>query len=312
MAGTATISIEIELGWGAARYGTIEKISPGRRAETAHLEALLEHCEEHDVPVSFDVVGHLLLERCDGHVGSPHGDGWWDCDPRSSLDEDPLFYAPDLVERIRRSPVDHEICTHTFSHVECDAVTDDVLEWEFDAVREVHRQEGYPEPRSIVSPRHRPIPTRVLRDHGIVTQRITGDDDTTTLSKPALFFNLLRDTLPVRSPETVDGVTNTYSKHYPTLTTPILPQGQYDPHPVFQRVPTRWRRRWHRRLLERPLERAIQRESYTHYWCHLYDLSNGAQFPQIASFLERLGTDREVTVRTMAELGGGPAETDQS
>ncbi len=117
MTGIVTISIEIELGWGYHDIGDYRKLSDGRVAETKALSRLLSLCEELHIPITFDVVGHLLLEKCGGNHDGPHPEGWFSADPGTDVSEDPLFYAPDLIQDIVDTDVDHEIGSHTFSHI---------------------------------------------------------------------------------------------------------------------------------------------------------------------------------------------------
>lgn len=301
MAGTVTISIEIELGWGVVKYGALDKLSPNREQETRYLHRLLDACDTHNVPISFDIVGHLLLDSCDGHPDSPHDSGWWDDDPESSIDEAPEFYAPDIADAIREADVDHELSTHTFSHIEGDRVSDDVVNWELSKVTEAHRQAGHPTPSSIVTPRHRHISPDLLTEHDLTIQR-TVPPNAPELSKAELLLDIVRDSHPVRPPETIDGVTRTYSKSFGTLTTPMLARGQSSPHRLFDATPLSLRQWHHSRLLTKSLQRTVAQDSYAHYWCHLYDLANSEQFPQIEAFIEALGNTEEADVLTMAEL----------
>jgi hypothetical protein len=61
MTGTITLSLEIELGWGLAQFNKLDTLSDDRRQETDHLRRLLTLCDELSVPITFDIVGHLLL-----------------------------------------------------------------------------------------------------------------------------------------------------------------------------------------------------------------------------------------------------------
>jgi hypothetical protein len=93
---------------------------------------LIELFDQYNIPVTWATVGHLLLKECsdDSHDWMQRipyfnnrcwkyvqGD-WFDHDPHSSLEKDPEWYAPDLVESILGSVTEHEIATHTFSHID--------------------------------------------------------------------------------------------------------------------------------------------------------------------------------------------------
>lgn len=307
MTGTVTISIELELGWGVANYGKLDKISDGRAAETRYLSRLLQRCEDHDVPITFDVVGHLFHERCTGNHGGPHEDGWWDVDPGTSVDEDPLFYAPDLIDDIRSTWTDHEICTHTYSHVECDEVDPAVVEWELDRARQIHERYGLSTSESIVPPRHGTPPSHVLADGGIRVKRAPhyrAPGERRPSSGLGKLYEILFETHPAVEPRETDGVVETYSPEYTTFAAPYLQTGTYEPHPVYRPIPLPLRRRLHAWNLRRGVEAAADGGS-VHYWCHLYDLANDQQWPQIDSFLAYLADRRDhgdVEIRTMREL----------
>lgn len=131
MAGVVTLSVEVELAWGQHDKGSeaFESVlSEGRTSETAALRRLLSTCDDLDIPISFDVVGHLFHDSCSGIHQSPHDSGWFDADPGTDLDTDPLFYAPDLIRSIDDATTDHGICTHTYSHALCDEISTATLE----------------------------------------------------------------------------------------------------------------------------------------------------------------------------------------
>lgn len=103
--------MEVELGWGVHDLGTYDHLSPDARVERAYLRRLLARCEETNIPILFNVVGHLLLDGCDGNHAGPYPSNWFDADPGTNLETDGLFYAPDIVDQIAASPVAHELCS---------------------------------------------------------------------------------------------------------------------------------------------------------------------------------------------------------
>lgn len=195
MLGTVTISLEIELAWGVIRSHpekVDERFSADRRRETETLDRLLTLCDDLDIPVNFDVVGHLLLDSCSGRHDGPH-------------------------------------------------------------------------------------PAQV-------------------------FFR----TPTVEEPTLVDGLVETYTSWHTSLSAPHLPKGQAPPHPLYRSILRSIRRRHHQRFLARGLREAAARESSVHYWSHLFDISNDAQWPAVRSFLDLLATARNrgrVQIETMDTLG---------
>lgn len=117
MPGSAIFSVEVELGWGyhdLQRPNKYAALSENREAKTEPLERLLGLCHRLNIPITFDVVGHLLLDDCPGTHGGEYPADWFGADLGTDVESDPLLYAPDLVKMIEAAEVDHEICTHTF------------------------------------------------------------------------------------------------------------------------------------------------------------------------------------------------------
>lgn len=295
--GTVTISIDFELAWGMAdRIETAyDIISHRRRAETAYLGRLLDICDRLEIPLTFATVGHLFLDSCDGvHAKLPRTDGLR-VDPGTDSECDPLFYAPDLIESIRRAEVPHEIGTHTFSHVICDSVPSSVVDQELKAVADIHERNGLKPPRSLVAPRNRLPDYDVLRENGIEIVRVPQPlpADTEVGKYGARLRTWITNPSPVIGRSTViDGVSETYATPYPSLTAVHLPNGRANPLVPFRIVPRTVRQRAHESYLRRALETAIERETNLHLWTHLYNLSNPSQWEPIRSFLHALADYR--------------------
>jgi hypothetical protein len=312
MSATVTISIEIELAWGHHDVvgGVHPTLSEGRTAETTALERLLDRCDRHDLPLSFDVVGHLLHEDCSGSHEGPHDADWFAADPGTNSRQDPHFYAPDLVAAVRDRPTEHEICTHSYSHVLCDEVPAGVVDWELARSGEVHEGFGLDSPKSFVPPRHQSPPRKPLADNGIEIVRTPFPEysvpDGSRLSRIAW---LLRRSHPLGGRRRDDGLIETYCTPHPSLTAEYLPVGKLSPHPVFRAIPSRLRRRWHAAYLADALDRAIAADADLHLWTHLYNLVDEHQWAVVEEFLDRLAASREAgdaTVRTMAALADEP------
>lgn len=298
--------MEIELGWGyhdidsSDRY---RKLSKHREEETEALYRFLELLDEYNIPVSFDVVGHLFLDTCPGHHRGNYPEGWFWEDPGTNLEQDPLFYAPDLLNAISEAETDHEICTHTFSHVLCDEINEETLRDELELVQRLHREAYDKETVSLVTPRHRDVSRSVLKDCGIDILRVPTDDlPEGRLSR--LYWYLFGDH-PVEDLKVEQGITETYTSPAMSLTAYHLPTGQTQPHPVFRAIPKWFRRKLHERYLMRGLDRACEQDSNIHLWTHLHDIANESQWPAITSFLEELDekiSDREARSATMKDL----------
>ncbi|ELY67143.1 polysaccharide deacetylase family protein [Natrinema versiforme] len=114
--GSVVISLDAELGWGFHDLAEppSDRVDAGRRGWSVMVELL----EEFDVPATWAVVGHLMLDSCDGsHTDHPAPDGWFEHERTDWADREELRFGPDLVSDVLESDVDHEFASHSFSHV---------------------------------------------------------------------------------------------------------------------------------------------------------------------------------------------------
>jgi len=74
---------------------------------------LIGMLEKNKIRYTWGVVSHLFLENCNGHNDYPDM-GWLARDPGTGMDKDPLWYAPDLMNRLLKN--NFEIGCHSFSH----------------------------------------------------------------------------------------------------------------------------------------------------------------------------------------------------
>ena len=124
-------SLDLELGVGLEHSRHNRNINPeiGRKA----VLKILELAKKYQIPLTFGVVGHLFLKECQGQhffVPSPswyQGD-WYKKDPKTNFGENKIWYAPDLIEKIKKEG--HEIACHSFSHISFCEATREVAEAE--------------------------------------------------------------------------------------------------------------------------------------------------------------------------------------
>jgi len=308
MVGTVTISIELELGWGSHDLQEYDHLSADGRAEFDALSAFLKTLDNYRIPITFDIVGHLLHEGCTGQHGGPYPDEWWKEDPGTDQETDPLFYAPAFVDAIREASMEHEIGTHTYSHVLCNQTSDAVLNHELSVVEDLHSRTGLEQPRSLVTPRNQPPNPEILTDHGIETLRVVSNelpDWMNQMGKIGTFVWHLFGYHPIADLEVSDGLVKTPCTPTPSLTTPTLPAGQLPPHPAFQTIPRLVRRKLHRRHLRSTIDRVEATNGHVHLWTHVYNMTNRDQLSVVRSGLEYLADRRDaggVQVLRMCEL----------
>ncbi|WP_224448525.1 polysaccharide deacetylase family protein [Haloprofundus salilacus] len=303
MVGTITISIEIELAWGVHDLGEYDHLSEGCQQERVYLRKLLDKCDELDIAISFDIVGHLLLDSCDGHECSSYPSQWFTEDPATDHVTNPEFYAPDIADEILSRPTDHELCTHTFSHALSNQMDAALISEELARSQRLHERVVGEPTVSLVPPRHHLPPETALKANSIeIVRQAVQTRGPTPLHR---YKELLLGQSFTRKPRLVDGIVETYCTYYPSLTAPALPAGQRETHALFKWQPLRLRQRLHERRLKATVESVGADDSYLHLWCHLYDLSNEHQWRPLAAFLEALAKYRDdgsVSVETMEQL----------
>ncbi len=152
--GSVVLSVDAELGWG---FHDLEN-PPRARVESGRngWRTLLELFETYEIPATWAVVGHLMLEGCDGrHDDYPAPSGWFERERTDWADRPDLRFGRDLVEALLASPVDHEFASHSFSHVLFGAewTSRDLASAEYTRALEIAADWGL-EPTSFVYPRN--------------------------------------------------------------------------------------------------------------------------------------------------------------
>jgi peptidoglycan/xylan/chitin deacetylase (PgdA/CDA1 family) len=185
--GVFMLSLDFELIWGTLDlFGTegFEKACEIERSVV--IRRLVDLLAEFEIPATWCVLGHLLLDHCAPRDGRMHpeivrpthawapGD-WFARDPGGTETTAPLFLGRSLVEMVRSCRVPQEIACHSFSHVifgdpGCSAAT---AESEVKACVEAARALGV-RLRSFAFPRNRVGHLDVLRAHGFEVYRGPG------------------------------------------------------------------------------------------------------------------------------------------
>ncbi|MDB9253337.1 polysaccharide deacetylase family protein [Halorubrum ezzemoulense] len=287
MSGSVIFSVEIELGWGyhdLQRPNRYAALSENRGVETEALKRLLALCDRFDIPITFDVVGHLFLSNCSGAHETQYPTGWFDADPGTDVESNPLFYAPDLIEMIEAAEVDHEICTHTFSHALGEKFSPGQLDTDIKQAQRLHRDKFGKSAESIVPPRHQRMDHEVLKQNGIrVIRQTTGEMPE---SKSALLWWYFSRNHPVLEPVTSGEIVTTYTSVAQSLTAPYVAQGQRPVHQVLRSIPLRVRKYIHQLYIENALARAATESKQAHFWTHLHDMANEAQLDIVEQAIE--------------------------
>src|SRR3954469_6077707 len=158
MPGALCISIDVELEWGIWDRPSADYHERCARHEAMIVRRLVELFEAHQISATWAIVGRLL-ERDDGAASSTvHGDRIW--------------YAPEVIEQIRRARVPQDIGSHSYGHVYFGETPRDALRRDLAAARRVHDAHGLPF-TSFVFPRNQVAHLDLLREAGVGVFRST-------------------------------------------------------------------------------------------------------------------------------------------
>lgn len=158
MAGALCLSIDVELAWGIWDRPQAAYHDRCARYEAVIVRRLVELFETYQVSATWAIVGRLL-ERDDGAARSTaHGDRIW--------------YAPGVIEAIRRARVPQDIGSHSYGHVYFGEAPRDALRRDLAAARRVHDAHGLPF-TSFVFPRNQVAHLDLLREAGVGVFRST-------------------------------------------------------------------------------------------------------------------------------------------
>lgn len=208
--GTVVVSVDAELGWGF--HDQDHPPTDRLRGARDGWRTLLALCDEYGIEATWAVVGHLLLEDCQGrHVEHPAPDGWFAHERGDDALAPELRYAPDLIDAIQDAAVDHEIGLHTFSHVEFGdpTTTRRLARAEVAVSLELARDAGI-EMESFVFPRNNVGHREALAAYGIDCYRGVAPHGDGLTSWNSRVGKLLRATVLRRPPPLVDPTIDSY------------------------------------------------------------------------------------------------------
>ena len=278
--GGVVISADFELGW-AFRYSKTNP-NPEKMAKQTrdNFSFLLKTIDEYNIPITWATVGHLFLEKCskgdhdwmrriphfDDHWKFTSGD-WYDHDPYSNYKKSPYWYAPDLIEKILKSKVNHEIGCHTFSHIDFSDKNcpPDVAEDEIKACIEAAKPFGI-EFKSIVFPGGTYGNIEILKKYGFKVYRRN-----------------LREKLsyPYKDNE---GMIVTHSTQMIGISNPSWNADYY----IFR--------------YKKMIDKAIKTGTICHLWFHPSDISLRKILPEILLYAKKLNDKNRLWIGKMEEL----------
>lgn len=168
--GVLVISHEIELAWGVHPIRAYNRLSKDGKREREALKRLLSIYRNYNMSVTWAIVGHLFLDRCSGDHPISYTSNWFEDDPGTCLKDAPLWYGRDIVEEILSDPQNHEIASHSFSHVPFNHCSREVAEFEIGRCREIAKEFNI-KLKSFIFPYNAPGHLDLLPKYGFETFR---------------------------------------------------------------------------------------------------------------------------------------------
>ncbi|WP_255171270.1 polysaccharide deacetylase family protein [Natrononativus amylolyticus] len=296
MTATFVVSIEVELGWGTHDLNDFSHLSADGSVEREFLDLFLQIADRHSVAVTFNVVGKLF-DKCDTNNDRHlYPSGWFS----SETGQKGLFYGPDLINAIDNTDVNHEVCTHTYSHILFEDMSRNVAQADLREAQRTHYERYRSKTKSLVPPRHQEPEMETLKENNIEIIRLGRPLQSST--RPGLFWELFVGLPFAHTPRTVDDVVETYVSRFPSLTVPLLPRGRSSPPSVFKLIPTEFRGRTYRYGIKRALDQASKNNQVVHLWCHVYNFSSKQQIKHIDKLFSMVSSRDDVQTKTMAQL----------
>ena len=124
--GVFTLSLDFELIWGTLDRGPETFRQACERERSVVVDRLLALLAEFEISATWCTLGHLFLDSCAPWDGRKHPEivppthegiaDWFEHDPCSTEQSDPIFYGKSLLDRVLACPVRQEVGCHSFSH----------------------------------------------------------------------------------------------------------------------------------------------------------------------------------------------------
>lgn len=279
--GVVTISIDLELAWGNWDNLTNSQAANVDEKERPIVERLVRLFDRYHVPVTWAFVAALLDPK--SARGRPGGEHLW--------------YAPDVIDRVRSAKVAHDLGSHGGRHIYLDSVSEAEADDDIGFAKSIHDKNGVGW-GSFVYPRNLVGRKELVARHGVRVYRGTDHawhqrirNHNRSLGRAA---NLIDKMLPI-APEIVEP-----QGDGPMLNLPgsLLFFGRGG---IRRRVPARIMRS----KLSKGLKAANKKRGVFHLWFHpsnfWYDTD--AQFETFEDFLRGVakGVERQdLRIRPMA------------
>jgi peptidoglycan/xylan/chitin deacetylase (PgdA/CDA1 family) len=180
--GVFMLTLDFELAWGTAWRAGYRQYYHSLVKTRMIVDRLLLLLETYQISATWATVGHLFLDSCTAVDGVKHPEmprphypcmrtEWYSWDPATNIDDAPLWYGRDMIDRLQAARPAQEIGCHTFSHiVMSDECAPEVVEAELARCRELAEARGI-RLESFVFPRNIEGHHDLLSRHGFRTYR---------------------------------------------------------------------------------------------------------------------------------------------
>jgi peptidoglycan/xylan/chitin deacetylase (PgdA/CDA1 family) len=299
--GALVISLDFELHWGVRDTFSGDTYRQNLLGEWEAIPRMLALFEEYDIAATWATVGFLFaksrqnLEEFSPSVkplyAEPLLSSYQEPIGESEVD-DPLHFAPSLIEAIRRTPR-QELATHTFSHLYCLEPGQDREAFQADlgSALAIAGENGV-RIRSIVFPKnqHNPDYDDLLIDAGIVCYR--GNHHAWMHRDPVMYRvpDAVGQRQLKRAARLLDTYTSLAGPHTVSWETIRQSNGLCNIPESFFLKPysPRWRRLEPLRLqrIVKSIKRAAVRQEVLHLWWHPHNF--GINIDQNLDFLRRI------------------------
>ena len=294
--GSVVLSVDAELNWTAQNLDTLSKTR--RRRINNHVDSwnwLQSSLNDYNIPATWAIVGHLFLSECDGlhtDLNTPTSD-WFNCSDEQG------WIAPELVNNLIQSDVNHDIGSHSFSHVDFShsGCTEDVVRSELLACRQAADRWDV-NLRSFVFPRNEVYHKDILGEYGFKCYRGKG---------PGKWY----DDVPGRP---ILKAIDILSQHQPPLVTPTvettgivnIPSSLYfftarsDNDLLDARLTDAMIGK-----AKRGIQAAAESEGVFHLWLHPNNLSKERYrdgFREVLSYIAKYRDRGKINIRTMDDI----------
>jgi hypothetical protein len=173
-AGRVVVSVDAELAWG---FHDLFPLSAERNRRMAkareNWKTLIGLFDRYDIPATWAVVGELLPGDTDRYrERHPLGTEWFETVREHSAHHPDWWSGTELVTAIETTDIDHEIGSHSYSHVVFSDVSGEVALAESQFSRQIGADNGL-ELTSFVFPRNEIAHRRALSETGFTCYRGT-------------------------------------------------------------------------------------------------------------------------------------------